>query len=64
MDKQPIAFMSYARFDDENDDKFCTWFCQCLSNEVRAQAGEVFSIFQDKTDIQWGQNWKDRIEKS
>ena len=27
------------------------------------QTGQEFTIFQDR-DIQWGQNWKRRIEKS
>jgi len=28
------------------------------------QLGEDFPIFQDRNDIQWGQNWEERIEKS
>ena len=64
MDKKPIAFMSYTHFDDENDNNFCTWFCQHLSQEVRAQTGDQFLLFQDKTNIKWGQNWKVRIEES
>jgi hemolysin-activating ACP:hemolysin acyltransferase len=34
MDKKPIAFMSYAHFDDENDNKFATWFCKRLSSDI------------------------------
>ncbi len=38
--------------------------CGLLSAEVRVQSGERFHIFQDRNDIQWGQNWKERIEQS
>ena len=28
------------------------------------QTGEEFPIFQDRNDIKWGQNWKQRVEES
>ena len=49
MDKQPIGFMSYAHFDDENDNKFVTWFCKRLSSQIRAHIGEEFSILRAKS---------------
>ena len=59
---KPAAFMSYVR----SDDKYgrLTEFRERLSDEVRVQIGEEFSIFQDRKDILWGQNWKKRIEES
>ncbi|HEV2706474.1 MAG TPA: right-handed parallel beta-helix repeat-containing protein [Pyrinomonadaceae bacterium] len=65
-DKQPtpLAFMSYVRFDDEHENGRLTQFRTRLSGEVRMQTGDDFAIFQDRNDIQWGQNWKQRIEES
>jgi parallel beta-helix repeat protein len=60
----PLAFMSYVRFDDQHENGRLTEFRNRLSGEVRMQTGEDFSIFQDRNDIQWGQNWKERIEDS
>ena len=54
--------MSYVH----SDDKYgrLTEFRERLSDEVRVQIGEEFLIFQDRKDIQWGENWKKRIEES
>ena len=60
--QQPIAFMSYVRSDDEHESGRVTQFRERLSGEVRVQTGEEFPIFQDRTDILWGQNWKERVE--
>jgi len=61
---QPIAFMSYVRLDDEHERGRLTQFRERLSAEVRMQTGEEFPIFQDREDIHWGENWKERIEES
>ena len=63
MQKQPIAFMSYAHDDDKPDGRL-TWFCERLSNEVHTYTGKEFPIFQDKNDIRWGQAWQERIAES
>ncbi|MEA3323915.1 MAG: right-handed parallel beta-helix repeat-containing protein [Euryarchaeota archaeon] len=60
---KPAAFMSYARSDDDRSRRL-TQFREDLSAEVQRQIGEEFSIFQDREDIRWGQNWKKRIEES
>ena len=62
--QQPLAFMSYVRFEDKHEDGRMTVFRERLSAEVRVQTGEEFPIFQDRNDIKWGQNWKKRIEES
>ena|SRR5215216_4693921 len=64
MSSQPAAFMSYVRFNDQYDDGQLTQFRERLSAEVRAQTGEEFSIFQDRNDIAWGQNWQVRINET
>src|SRR6266849_6772265 len=64
MKKQPVAFLSYVRSDDKHEEGRITEFRKRLSNEVQTQTGEEFPIFQDRKDIQWGQNWSERIEDS
>ena len=64
MSRQPAAFMSYVRFNDQHDDGQLTQFRERLSAEVRVQTGEEFPIFQDRNDIAWGQNWQTRIEET
>lgn len=64
MSQHPVAFMSYVRFDDQHEDGRLTTFCERLAGEVRMQTGEKFHIFQDRNDIGWGQQWKERIEDS
>jgi F-box protein 11 len=54
--------MSYAHTDDKYG--HLTQFRERLSDEVRVHIGEEFPIFQDRKDILWGQNWKERIEES
>jgi TIR domain len=61
---QPAAFLSYARVDDEYEDGLVSQLRKRLSGAVRAQTGEDFPIFQDREDIQWGQNWQQRIEET
>jgi parallel beta-helix repeat protein len=58
----PAAFMSYARTDDRYGN--ITTFRERLALEIEIQTGQEFSIFQDSTDIGWGENWKRRIEQS
>lgn len=62
--RRPIAFLSYVRSDDAHDGGRITEFRKRLEGEVRMQTGEDFSIFQDRNDISWGQNWEERIETS
>jgi F-box protein 11 len=62
MKRKPAAFMSYVHSDDKYG--HLTKFRERLSDEVRVQTGEEFPIFQDRKDIQWGQNWRERVEES
>ena len=60
---EPIAFLSYAHFDDDHDGGIVTrLFHERLSKEVQAQTGHPFPIFLDNTSIQWGQRWEERID--
>lgn len=62
MAERPAAFMSYVRFNDRHDDGQISQFRERLAAEVRAQTGIEFPIFQDRSDIAWGQNWQERID--
>lgn len=62
--RPPIAFMSYARKDDKNLKGGITKFREHLSTAVELLTGEEFRIYQDWKDIEWGQDWKENIDKS
>ncbi len=64
MSQHPIGFLSYVRDDDAHERGRLSEVAKRLSGEVRIQTGEKFEIFQDRNDIQWGQQWKERIEDS
>ena len=60
----PLGFMSYVHLDDEHENGRITQLRERLSAEVRLQTGDEFPIFQDRSDIRWGENWQRRIENS
>jgi parallel beta-helix repeat protein len=62
MKQKPAAFMSYVHADDKYG--HLTTLRERLSDEVQVQTGREFPIFQDRKNIQWGQNWKQRLEDS
>jgi len=59
-----VAFMSYARFDDDQYNGQLTEFRELLSAEVRAQTGREFVIFQDREHIPWGESWQKVIDEA
>jgi hypothetical protein len=62
--RNPVAFLSYVRADDDHDFGAITKFRERLEGEVKVQSGQSFEIFQDRNDIRWGQFWDERITKS
>jgi hypothetical protein len=58
----PAAFLSYSHIDDA--DQRLTEFSRRFELEISAQTGEEFEIFQDRTSIRWGQQWRTRIEQA
>jgi hypothetical protein len=56
----PVAFLSYARFNNQLDEDRISDFCKRLAGEVEAVTGEPFEIFQDLRNIRVGQQWKER----
>lgn len=61
--QQPLAFMSYVHADDKHDNGRLSEFRERLAAELRMQTGAEFPIFQDRNDILWGNNWKERVEQ-
>jgi hypothetical protein len=60
--RQPVAFLSYARADDGRGD--ITTFRDQLAEAVSVATGTSFDIFQDRNHIGWGQQWQERINES
>jgi F-box protein 11 len=58
----PVAFLSYVRKDDVNDDGRISRFRGLLSKALDLQAGRPFQVFQDRDDITWGEAWQQRID--
>ncbi|WP_433616707.1 TIR domain-containing protein [Dactylosporangium sp. CA-139114] len=56
------AFLSYSRKDDRHDGEFITRFLRLVREEVKQQSRLEFYIFQDKADINWGDEWASSIE--
>lgn len=63
MPRTPAAFLSYVQQNDKHDRGRLTEFRERLESEVQVHTGEAFPIFQDRNDIQWGQQWKERIKE-
>ena len=63
-DIEPVAFLSYVRADDDHDAGRITALREYLEGEVKMQTGRSFSIFQDRNDLTWGQQWEQRIDKA
>lgn len=59
--RDPLAFLSYVRDDDAHDRGRISNLRAHLEGEVRIQTGHPFSIFQDRNDINWGEQWRERI---
>jgi len=60
--RTPAAFYSYSRSADQHVSGRITELKDRLQREVRLLTGrEDFTIFQDSTDIRWGQEWEARI---
>jgi hypothetical protein len=61
--KPPDAFLSYSRFDDQNDGGAISEFCRRLASAVRAVTGAPFEIFQDVEGIGIGEHWPGKLDR-
>ncbi|MGO1077887.1 TIR domain-containing protein [Inquilinus sp. CA228] len=62
MSRKSSAFLSYVREVDEVKD--VTRFRESLEQAVRELGLEDFSIFHDRLDVQWGDDWRERVKNS
>jgi hypothetical protein len=60
-DRRPQAFWSYTRFDDNHARGYLSALRSRLEDELRAQLGTSFAIFQDTLDLTWGAQWQQRL---
>jgi F-box protein 11 len=58
------AFLSYVRFNDQHDLDALSNLVTRLEGEIHTVTGDSFKIFQDRRDIQVGQNWLERINQA
>lgn len=57
------AFLSYARFNDQQDVDALSKLSAKLEGEIQTVTAKPFKIFQDRRDIKAGQNWPERINQ-
>src|SRR5262249_38507374 len=62
--RDPIAFLSYVRADDQHEGGRLTQLRESLEGEVRMQTGASFPIFQDRADIAGGQHWRQAVDSA
>ena len=61
-DLEAMGFLCYARADDV--DGHITRLRNLLSEEVSGRRGIDFPIYQDISDLNWGDVWRDDIDAS
>lgn len=64
MESKAAAFWSYAHEDDELDQKAILVLADRLRAEFSLITGEELSLFVDRTDISWGEEWRTRIDRA
>ena len=57
-----VAFFSYSRSDDDHDGADLSGLCKRFEEELRAQSGRPMKVFHDRSDIEWGDAWKRKID--
>ncbi|MFM8445396.1 MAG: toll/interleukin-1 receptor domain-containing protein [Methylococcus sp.] len=63
--QKPMAFMSYSHRDDRLYNGLIKKLCDKLALSVNAHLGEdAFSIFFDRSNFEWGVNWRNQINDS
>jgi hypothetical protein len=56
------GFWSYTHADDESDRKRIRGLAEDLKSEYGMLTGDELTLFVDKADIRWGDEWRKRIE--
>jgi hypothetical protein len=56
------GFWSYARDDDERDGHGLLRLAARIQDEFALVTGETLTLFVDRNEISWGDEWRRRIE--
>lgn len=57
-----VGFLSYSHLDDEADEGRIRRLAKKIQSEYRVLTGQELEIFVDRSDLRWGQKWKERID--
>ena len=57
-----VGFLSYSHLDDEADGGRIRRLAQKIQAEYRVLTGDQLEIFVDRSDLRWGQKWRERID--
>ncbi|QXF82084.1 TIR domain-containing protein [Rhodococcus pyridinivorans] len=60
----PSAFWSYAHVDDDATDGHVRRLATQVKNAFRLLTGTELELFFDRESLQWGDEWKDKIDNS
>ncbi len=58
------ALWSYVHDDDNADNERISRLARDVSSQYEMLTGEELNVFLDKDAIEWGEEWRDRIDKS
>lgn len=61
---EAVAFLSYAHVDDDESDGTVTILHRLLLQELHLQSGGTVQLFRDRNDLQWGQAWRQIIDRT
>ncbi|MDO4027559.1 toll/interleukin-1 receptor domain-containing protein [Clavibacter michiganensis] len=57
-----VGFLSYSHSDDEADNGRIRRLAEKIQAEYKVLTGEDLKLFVDRTDIGWGEKWRERID--
>lgn len=61
---QPAGFWSYTRRDNEQDHSRITRLADRIRDEYSLITGEDLRLFVDRESIEWGDEWRERIDNA
>jgi hypothetical protein len=64
MPADAVGFWSYARIDDEAEEGRIVRLARLVRVEYELLTGDSLSIFVDRDDLEWGDEWRRRIDEA